>query len=375
MAHIYLDHNATTTIRPAVIDLVRDVMAGTGNASSVHAAGRTASARVEKARAQVAQLAGSQPEYVIFNSGATEANNSVFSAFKGETVMISAIEHPSVREAAPDAVRFPVTADGVIDLQVFEALVKEHKPALISCMLVNSETGVIQPVAELARIARKAHADVFIHTDAVQAAGKIKIDMPALQVDYLSLSAHKCGGPQGVGALICAPGARPAKFLHGGGQEKSRRAGTENVAGIAGFGLAAELALAGLAAYQDFAALRDKLETGLAAIHGDVKIFGQDAPRVANTCGFACAGLPAQTQLMALDLDGIAVSTGSACSSGSVKKSHALSAMGASDAELDSALRVSLGWNTEEQDIDALLNSWKKIVGRMQKKNGEGAAA
>ena len=379
---IYLDHNATTTIRPEVIDLVAQIMADTGNASSVHCCGRTARSAISKARSQIAAIAGTIPEYVTFNSGATEANNSVLRAFKDETIMITATEHPSVREAATEfasnVIKAPVTPDGLIDRAAFEALIAEHKPALISMMMVNSETGVIQPIAELSKIARKIHPDVFIHTDAVQAAGRIKIDMPALGVDYLSLSAHKLGGPQGVGAVICAPGSRPAKFMHGGGQEKRQRAGTENVAGIAGFGLSAELAMNFMAEYEKLAVLRDHLENFLTKTHNNsIRIFGQDAPRVANTCCVSCIGYAAQTQLMALDLEGICVSSGSACSSGSPKPSQVLQAMDATQEELDSSLRISLGWNSCQSDIDGFIKAWSKIIGRIQskKENGEGAVA
>ncbi len=376
---IYLDHNATTTIRPEVIDLVAQIMADTGNASSVHAHGRAARAAMDKARRQIATLAGTLPEYVTFNSGATEANNSVINAFRGETILFTATEHPSVREAvlemAGNAIKIPVTQDGLIDVAAFEALVTEQKPALISIMMVNSETGVIQPVAELSKIARKIHPEVFIHTDAVQAAGRVPIDMSALRVDYLSLSAHKCGGPQGVGALICAPGSRPAKLLYGGGQERRQRAGTENVASIAGFGLSAELAMNFMDEYANLATLRTHLEEFLTKTHNSIRIFGHDAPRVSNTCCISCVGFPAQTQLMALDLEGICVSSGSACSSGSPKPSKVLTAMGASDDELGCALRISLGWNSTKSDIDGFIEAWSKIVQRIQSKNGEGAAA
>lgn len=368
---IYLDHNATTTIRPEIIDLVAQIMAETGNASSVHASGRQARAEIEKARRQVAALAGTQPEYVIFNSGATESNNCVLNAFRGETIMISAIEHSSVRNGAaalyPEEriIKIPVTSNGVIDLEAFEALVTAHRPALLSLMLVNSETGVIQPVAEAARIARRIHPDIFIHSDAVQAAGRIEINMGALGVDYLSLSAHKMGGPQGCGALLSAPGAKPAVLLHGGGQEKRQRSGTENVAGIAGMGLAAEMAAKNITSYQNLASLRDSLELELCKINNGVHIYGRNAPRVANTCCFSCPGLAAQTQLMALDLDGIAVSSGSACSSGSVKHSAVLLAMTDKDELLESALRFSLGWNSTQKDVDAFLKSWGKLAKRM----------
>lgn len=355
---IYLDHNATTAVRPQVIDCVCDVMRQTGNASSVHAMGRDARARIEDARRALAGLCAVEPKGVIFTSGATEANNTVLRhyAANGGRVLVSGTEHPSVLEAAPDAVRIPVLANGLVDMPALERLLAQTPaPALVSVMLVNNETGVIQPVAEITRLARAAGAR--IHTDAVQAAGRIAIDITALGADYLTLSAHKMGGPQGVGALVVTPAAPPVKLLHGGGQERRQRAGTENVAGISGFGLAATLAREGLAAYQRLAALRDSIERRIAGI----TVFGADAPRVANTTCFALQGTPADTQLMALDLAGICVSSGSACSSGSVKPSHVLGAMGIAPDIAATALRVSLGWATSEADVDTFIETYNRL--------------
>ncbi len=360
---LYLDHNATTALKPDVLALMRAVLGETGNASSVHQEGRSARSHVEAARQQVAGLAGVNAAQVTLTGGATESNNAVLKAFAGQRILVSAIEHPSVLESAPQAERLPVTKSGVVDQAAFEEIIaKGPPPALISVMMVNSETGAIQPVETLARAAKKRHPSVHFHTDAAQAAGRIPLDFAALQLDYLSLSAHKMGGPQGAGALICAPGAHPARLLHGGGQEKRQRAGTENVAALAGFGLAAELARQDMAAFQKLAALRDKMEREIRRLSAAAVIFAQDAPRVANTSCFALPGVPAQTRLMALDLAGVAVSSGSACSSGTVKASTVLQAMGAAPAESESALRVSLGWSTTAAEIDSFLTIWSKMV-------------
>lgn len=355
-------------MQPAVAKLMIALLSEPGNASSIHIFGRSARKHIEKAREQVAALAGTHPNYVTFTSGATESNNAVLKHFAGQTIFISAIEHPSVLESAPGAIRIPVTRDGVIDLDAFDRLLDEHTPALICVMLVNNETGVIQPVAEIARRARIKHPRVFIHCDAVQAAGKIPFELSMLGVDYLALSAHKIGGPQGVGALLCAPGSEPVPYIHGGGQEKRQRAGTENVAGIAGFGLAAEMAVAALSDFQERAALRDQLEARLQEAAPEIVIFGQNAPRVANTANIGLPGIAANTQLMSLDIEGIAVSSGSACSSGTVKPSHVLEAMGAS-ADLSShALRVSMGWATTPDDINRLAEAWLKMYDRVKDK-------
>lgn len=362
---VYLDYNATTPLKPAVLEIMRDALGTVGNASSVHGFGREARSRIETAREQVAALAGTHPNQVIFTCGATESNNAVLKHFAGRRILVSAIEHPSVRTCLPDVELIPVTEDGIVDLGALEKMLKTgDAPALVSVMLVNNETGVIQPVAEIARMAKALHRDIFVHTDAVQAAGRITIDFPALHVDYLSLSAHKTAGPQGTGALIVAPGAEPIIFMHGGGQERRQRAGTENIAGITGFGKAAELAIADMGHYETLGALRDRLESGLKAIAPNVVIYGENAPRVANTTAISLTGLPAQTQIMSLDLDGIAVSSGSACSSGTFKPSPILLAMGASEAAASSALRISSGWATKETDIDRLLTAWEAIYRR-----------
>lgn len=362
---VYFDYNATTLIRPAVADLMRDVMTRPGNASAAHGFGRAARAYVEKAREQVAALCDVHANQVVFNSGATEANNTVLKAFAGERILVSAIEHASMLEFDVGVERIPVLPDGTIDMAAFEKMLDDGPaPALISVMMVNNETGAVQPVGQLARLARKRFPSVFFHTDAVQAAGKMKIDMPALQVDYLSLSAHKIGGPQGVGALIIAPGARPAKLLYGSGQERRQRAGTENVAGVVGFGLAAEMAGNSIAEYAGLAAWRNRMEHGMKNIAPDLVIYAENSPRAPNVTAFSIPGVAAQTILMGLDLDGIAISRGTACGSGTVKPSHVIQAMAGKDAPPDGALRISLGWDTKEEEIDILLSAFEKVIRR-----------
>ncbi|MCB1532996.1 MAG: cysteine desulfurase [Alphaproteobacteria bacterium] len=361
----YLDYNATAPLRPEAFELMSALMAAPHNASSVHGLGRAGRLAVEKAREQVAVLAGVPSTQVIFNSGATEANNTVIRYFRKDgPVLVSAIEHPSVLEAADDLIRIPVETNGVVDLNALEALLSEHKPALVSVMMVNNETGVIQPIAEISALAKKYGA--MLHCDGVQAAGRIPINMAELGIDFLSLSAHKIGGPQGVGALVLGLCGITPSLLHGGGQEKSARAGTENVAGIAGFGVAAELA--SIEDYQNLAHLRDEMEARLREISPEIIIHGQNAPRVAGTSMLSLPGVKSETMLMALDLDGVAISNGSACSSGTVKTSHVLKAMGAADEVAGSALRISMGWNTSPEDIECFLAGWEKLYARLQDK-------
>ena len=365
---VYLDYNASGLMQPAVANLMQALMTTPGNASSIHGFGRDARKHIERAREQIAALAGTHPNYVTFTSGATEANNAVLKHFKDRVIFVSAIEHPSVLESAPLAQKIPVMGDGLIDKDAFDDMLTRETPALISVMLVNNETGVIQPVAELAKRARLKHPHVFFHCDAVQAAGKIPFELAALGVDYLSLSAHKMGGPQGIGALLSAPGSEPVPFIHGGGQEKRQRAGTENVAAIAGFGLACDIAVAGLSAFQELATLRDGLEQRLKAAAPEIVIFGAKAPRVANTSNIGLPGIAANTQLMNLDIEGIAVSSGAACSSGTVKPSHVLEAMRVGTPLASSSLRISMGWNTKPEDLNRLAEAWLKMYSRVADK-------
>lgn len=362
---VYLDYNATAPLRPQALAALTAALAEPGNASSVHGPGRRARQLVEAARRQVAALVNADPAWVVFTSGGTEANNHALAGLPATRVLISAGEHDSVRQAAPGAQRIPLTGDGVVDLEALAALLKEAPAGtLVSVMLANNETGVIQPVADVVALARAAGA--WVHCDAVQAAGKIPVDLATLGVDLMSLSAHKLGGPPGVGALVARPDLPLQPLLRGGGQERRRRAGTENLAGIAGFGAAAETALEELPQAQKLGELRDHFEREIKALAPDAEIFGGAVARLPNTSCVAVAGLPAETQLMALDLAGVAVSSGAACSSGKVQPSHVLAAMGAGEAEAGAAIRVSLGWASTPEDIDRLLIAWGDLYRRSQ---------
>jgi cysteine desulfurase len=363
---IYLDHNATTPLKPAVRELMLQTLQFPGNASAVHKAGRDARRGIEQARQQVAHLvnAGSKA-VIIFTSGATEANNLVLKGSGCERILVSAIEHPSVLQARPDAEIIPVLPSGLIDLAALDRMLEDNdRSTLISVMLVNNETGIIQPLDKVMEIAKRR--GVLVHTDAVQAAGRIPLDLQKLGVDYLTLSAHKIGGPQGAGCLILSNCVSVTPLLSGGNQEKNMRAGTENLAGIVGFGAAAELAEKDMATFQKLATLRDKIETDLKKIVPAIRFFGQDIPRVANTTMFTLPGASSETQLITLDLAGICVSNGSACASGTVKASHVLKAMGVSEAEAGAALRVSLGWNSTEKDVECFIRTWAEMYERVK---------
>lgn len=363
---IYLDNNATAPLRPEVVRAMTEALQNHGNASSIHAAGRQARTQIEMARNAVAHLVGAKAEEVIFTSGGTEANNLALRGVAANRVFVSAIEHDSVLRAAPEnSVIIPVLASGIVDLAALDALLDDcDAPALVSLMLANNETGIVQPVAQAAQIAHGHGA--WLHCDAVQAAGKMGVDCVALDADLLTLSAHKFGGPQGAGALIFRNGLYPAAWMRGGGQERGYRGGTENIAAIAGFGSAAILAGNALPALMvDMSALRDRLEDGVMSITPHAVFFGRDQQRLPNTSCFALPGVAAVTQVMNLDLAGIAVSAGAACSSGKVTRSNILSAMGIVDAVADCAIRVSLGWTTQAADIDAFLSAWEMIAERV----------
>lgn len=358
----YLDHNATTPLRPEAAAAMAEALAMTGNPSSVHRFGRHARGKIEAAREAVAGLAGARPEGVIFTSGGTEANNLALAGSGRRRILVSAGEHDSILGAVPAAARIALTGEGLVEPAALDARLGESTaPALVSIMLANNETGAIQPFPELARVARNHGA--LIHCDAVQAAGKLPLDLAALGVDMISLSAHKLGGPPGVGALVLAADIEIAASQRGGGQERGRRAGTENLPGIVGFGAAAQAARAGLGQAAELADLRDRLERGLRQLVPEIRIFAEAAPRLANTCCFAAPGLAAETQVIALDLAGIAVSAGAACSSGKVAPSQVLAAMGAGAAAA-AAIRVSLGWTSEAADIERFLEAWGALYSR-----------
>ena len=360
---IYLDYNATAPLREAAFAAMTEVLRAPGNPSSVHRDGRQARRRVEEARETLAAAIGAAPAGVIFTSGGTEANNLALTAFPGRRVLASAVEHPSILKGRVDAV-VPVDRFGVIDLAALdEMLAADDRPALLALMLANNETGVIQPVAEAAALAHRRGA--WVHADAIQAFGKIPVDMAALGLDSLSLSAHKIGGPQGIGALVLAdPEADLQPLLVGGGQERRHRAGTENVAGIVGFGAAAADLGDLIEEGKRLAALRDRVERAALESLPGITIFGRKVGRLPNTSCLALPGVPAQTLLMALDLAGFAVSAGSACSSGKLSPSPVLAAMG-EDRLAASAIRVSLGWATSDADVDTFIGQFVSISERL----------
>ena len=356
---VYLDGNATTPIFPEAGAAMAEVLGEMGNPSSVHAFGRAARRRREAAREQVAALVGVGAGQVVFTSGATEANALALHGRPG-TKLLSAVEHPSVLENAPVAARVPVDHEGRADLGALEALLMRHRPALVALMLANNETGVVQPVAAAATLAHAHGARLLC--DAVQGPGKLAVSFVDLGCDLLALSAHKFGGPPGVGALVVAGDLDLQPLVRGGGQELRRRAGTENLPGIVAMGNAAERVRRDADAPVRLVAMREWLEGQIAAITPDAVIFGAGADRLPNTTCVALAGLPAETQLIRLDLAGIAVSAGAACSSGKVGPSHVLAAMGVAPELARSAIRISLTWRTEQVEIDRFIEAWSAIA-------------
>ena len=374
---VYLDWNATAPLRAEARQAMISALELCGNPSSVHAEGRSARKLVEDARAIVAKAVGASPRNVIFTSGGTEANALALrpglrrgSEAPVERLLVSAIEHASVLVggsfSAPTIETIPVTSCGLIDVARLHALLVGRPPALVSVMLANNETGALQPVAEAARIVHGEGG--LMHVDAIQAFGKISFNINNLNADMVTLSAHKIGGPKGAGALVLAEGVAGLEpLLRGGGQELSRRAGTENVAGIAGFGAAAKAALDALETDTNrLEALQDRLESGLRQTPGAI-IFSDAAPRLPNTTLFTVPGLRAETAVIGFDLAGIAVSSGSACSSGKVQPSHVLQAMGFGPELAQGAVRLSLGWSTGDADIDRCLEAWRKLAGSLLK--------
>jgi cysteine desulfurase len=377
MERLYFDYNATAPLRPEARAALVEALGAVGNASSVHAEGRAARRRLEAARRQVAGLVGADPKLVTFTSGGTEANNTVLTPdwrlgsepHRANFLLVGATEHVSVLAGGrfvPERVReIPVDAEGGINLdslrRTLEGLAAEEARPLVSVMLANNETGVIQPVAGIAEIAHRAGA--IVHTDAVQAAGRIPVDMVALGVDVLTLSAHKIGGPQGAGAIVRASEALAfTPLLIGGGQEMRARAGTENVAAIAGFGAAAEAAAGDLVRLSPWAEWRDRLAAIIRDSGLEATVFGEGARRLPQTLCVGVDGLAAETLVIALDLEGVAVSSGSACSSGKVAPSHVLAAMGVPKKLAKSAIRLSLGWESKENNLDLFAERWRRVV-------------
>jgi cysteine desulfurase len=377
-SRLYLDWNATAPLHPAARDAVVRAFDLFGNPNSVHGEGRAVRAAIEAARRQVARLTGADPAHVIFTSGATEAANMVLTPdFRmGRTPLaighlyVSGIEHPAIREGG----RFPkermteidVTPAGVVDLDALERLLAAHDKAeglpMVAIMLVNNETGIIQPVREAAKIVQ-AHGGLLV-VDAVQAAGRLKLDINDIGADFMIVSSHKIGGPKGAGALVTRGEVlMPRPLIQGGGQEKGHRSGTENSLAVIGFGAAAEAALADFDQRNaTIEKLRDRFEDGMRRTAPDVIIYGADGSRVSNTSFFTLLGMKAETGQIAFDLEGVALSSGSACSSGKVGESHVLVAMGR-DPKLG-ALRISLGFATTEEEIESAIVAFARIAGR-----------
>ena len=371
---IYVDHNATTPIRPEARAAMLAALDLGANPSSVHKAGREARKLLEKARKQVAIAIGGVTQDVVFTSGGTEASALALQGAARKlagkaTLFLTGLEHSAVRDNAAASglpvKKIPLLPTGIINLQALGEALGQLTEAdgvpILALMLANNETGVVQPVAEAAAMVRAAGG--LTHCDAVQALGKIKVNVMLLGVDYLALSAHKCGGPTGVGALWVRRGAPLIPLMLGGGQEKSLRSGTENLAGIAAFGAAAEASVSALPKMQKLAELRNAME-GVLRIEGGATIFGAEAERLPNTSCFALPGFRAETQVMAMDLEGICISAGSACSSGKVKVSGVLSAMGVEDALASCAIRTSYGWNSLPEDFEATADAWLRITAR-----------
>jgi cysteine desulfurase len=387
----YLDWNATAPLRPEARAALTAALDCLGNPSSVHGEGRAARRLVEEAREKLAVLVGAEAKHVTFTSGGTEANLLALAPAVGPAdrkgpctrLLVSAIEHVSVKAGgrfAADAVeKVAVTSSGQVDVPALatrlRTLAAGGQRVLVSVMLANNETGAVQPIPEVAAIAHEAGA--ILHVDAVQGVGRIACDINALGADLLTVSAHKLGGPKGAGALIRRNEGLHlgAPLIKGGGQERGLRAGTENVAALAGFGAAAEAAGRALEADQArMTALRDRLEAGLRTATPRAIIFGAEAERLPNTTLFAVPGLKAETAVIALDLAGVAVSSGAACSSGKVQASHVLAAMGVSPEMARAGVRVSLGWTTTESDVERFLDAWIKVA-RALLKDVRGMAA
>ena len=368
MARYYFDHNATTPVSPEVLRAMTPLLTEVfGNASSIHQFGQEARRALDEARRSVAAMLGSQTEEIVFTSGGTEADNLALFGLPGH-VITTAAEHPAVLQAAsqlPSVTVVPVDSRGLADPKAVRAAIRPDT-SLISVMHVNNELGVIQPVAEIAAIAREA--GVRMHSDGVQAAGKIPIDVEALGVDLYSLSAHKIYGPKGAGALYVRKGIALRPLLYGGPHERKLRAGTENVAGAAGFGRAAQWVREAAAAEAGrLEALRDRLEQGILARVERVHVNGSGAPRVSNTSNLRFDGIDSEPLLIALDLKGFAVSSGSACSSGAAEPSHVLAAIGLTKEQARSSVRFSLGRSNTAEQVDALIDSVVEVVARLRK--------
>ncbi len=377
MSGIYLDYNASGLVRPEVQDVMAQALADNGNPSAVHAAGRRARARIETARAQVADLVGADPTAVVFCSGGTESNaQAIISAIAAgcERLILSATEHPCVAEAATASGKpvkmLSVDARGVVDLNKLRQLLGQPGRAVVAIHHANNESGVIQPIAEAARLVRAAGG--WLHVDAIQSAGKIPVDIRVLKADSLTLSAHKLGGPQGVGALVMGEGREAVRILHGAGQERGLRAGTENVPGITGFGASAVCAARDLPTARLHAVWRDAAEAVVKA--AGATVIGEGAERLPNTLFMAVSDWESPQQLITLDLMGLMVSAGSACSSGKTKPSRAIVATGRIDMATG-GIRISGGWGTVEDDWNRFAAAWVEAYAKQRQRTAERARA
>ncbi|MEI8295049.1 MAG: cysteine desulfurase family protein [Alphaproteobacteria bacterium] len=356
---IYLDYNATAPLRHQAAQAILDTLDIVGNPSSVHALGRAVRQKIDLSRQIIADYFACLPQQIVFNSGATEANNAVLKGFKGP-VIVSAVEHDSVRLARADAIICPATTQGVIDLDTLDQILRtQNEPCLVSLMWANNETGVIQPLAEAAAIARSHGA--LIHCDMVQAVGKVALSWNALNVDYATFSGHKIGAPTGAGVIIFNPQAPLFPLQSGGGQEKYFRPGTENVLGIIGLGAAISACNDD---WQRISDMRDNMEKSLVAFCPEITVFGLGAKRLPNTSNLTMPGVKSDTQVMHFDLQGIAVSAGTACSSGKVKISSVLLAMGVPEKQAETAIRVSLGPTTTNHEIEVFIAAWQDLYNR-----------
>ena len=362
---VYLDNNATVPIRPEVVQAVNNIMTNVGNPSSVHYHGRKARRALEESRLNVAALCGAKPSCVTFTSGGTESNNLAIMGSGRKRILISSIEHPSVSAACQDPVVIPVNRNGIIDLTALSiALESDTTPALVSVMLANNETGVIQPISDISSIASRHGA--LVHCDAVQAVGKLEVDISQLGADFLSLSAHKIGGPAGCGALLTKDNHMYSAVLKGGGQELSLRSGTENLMGVAGFGVAAATVSKNwVRESKRMRYMRDYLEDSLLIRVSGIKIIGKNVERLANTTCLIVDGVSSSTLVMGLDLSGVSVSGGAACSSGKVSGSFVLQAMGYEKKLSASVLRISLGWLNTEEDVDRFVHEFEGVYKRL----------
>lgn len=361
----YLDYNATAPLRPEALARMQELLQGPLNPSSVHRYGRDAKKHLEDARALIAGHIGAWPNEIVFTSSGTEANITALRGFPERRLLVSAVEHSSVLKARADAVSIPVTSDGIVDLGALAALLAGQPSALVSVMLANNETGVIQPLHEISELCKQHGA--LLHCDAVQALGKIVVEFSALGVDMMTLSAHKCGGPLGVATLVVRNNLPLPSLLIGGGQELGRRAGTENVAAIAAFAVAVDIGV-NLAPMQQLRQWLDVMEDSMEVFGGTV--FGKQAARLPNTSCVAMPNVSNEVQLMDFDLKGFAVSAGSACSSGRVESSYVLAAMGVAPELARSAIRISAGWQTTQKDIMQFSTAWAHTCTRLKQKSG-----